>query len=67
MNEKQYYLTAIKVASENAKGRIKYRRDLYVCEAVSPTDVEKKMSTYLETADYEIVQITASKILDIIK
>jgi len=66
MNEKQYYLVVVKVATENAKGKIRYRRDKYVVNAISASDVEKKVTDYLETLDGEIVQITAANIIDVI-
>jgi len=67
MNEKQFYTAVLKIATENSKGKIRYRKDSYLVSAVSPTDVEKKVAEYMKSVDYEIVQIVVSKILDIIK
>ena len=67
MGENNYYKCIVKTEFEDARGKMKYRRDEYVVSAVSPTDVEAKMTKELEGYDFEIAQITLTKIIDIIR
>jgi len=67
MTEKNYYKCIVKTEYEDAKGKMKYRRDEYVVEGISPTDVEAKMTKELEGYDFEIAQITLTKIIDIVR
>jgi hypothetical protein len=62
----QFFKCVAKVEYEDNKGRVKYRREEYVVNALNPTDVEKKVSNHLAGSDFEIVNISVTKILDII-
>lgn len=63
----QYYKASVKVEYEDDKGRVKYRRESYIVSAVSPTDVEAKVTKELSVSDFEIVGIVLTNIVDIIK
>lgn len=69
MNEKNYYRVTVKVQYEGKKGELKNRKEDYIVEAISPTDVELKMANHMKgsTEDYEITSIVVTKIIDIIK
>lgn len=67
MTDKSYYRCIVKTEYEDAKGKMKYRRDEYIVSAISPTDVEAKMTKELEGLDFDIAQITLTKIIDIIR
>lgn len=67
LTEKAYYKVIAKIAYEGAKGKMKSRRDEYIVEGISPTDVEAKITKELEGYDFEIVQIALTKIVDIIR
>lgn len=67
MNELNFYRCTIKIEVEDAKGRIKYRKENYIVEAISPTDVEVKMANHLEMLDYEVVGINVINIIEIVK
>lgn len=67
MNENNFYKCTIKTETEDAKGRVKYKKENYIVEAVSPTDVEVIMAKHLEMADYEVVGINVINIVEIIK
>jgi len=69
MNEKNYYKVALKIDTEDAKGRLKKRSESYIVEAISPTDVESKIQKSMEgsTEDFEISSVVLTKIIDIIK
>jgi hypothetical protein len=62
----QWFKCICKVEWETDKGQVKYRREEYVVNALNPTDVEKKVSEHLSGSDFEIVNISVTKILDII-
>lgn len=63
----QYYRAVIKVSFEDKKGNLKYRKEPYIVEAISPTDVETKLAKQLGTTDYELVAVSLTNIVDIIK
>lgn len=63
----QYFKCTIKIEFEDAKGRIKFRKENYIVSAITPTDVETKMAKHLEGTDYEIIGINIIAIVDIIK
>lgn len=67
MNENNYYRCTIKTETEDGKGRIKYKKENYIVEAVSPTDVETKMAKHLEMTDYEVISISILNIIEIVK
>ena len=67
MNESNYYKCTIKTEFEDAKGRMKSRKENYIVQAVNPTDVEVKVQKFLEMSDYETVSISVLNIMDIIK
>jgi hypothetical protein len=62
-----YYRCNVKVEYEDAKGRVKYRKQQYIVQAVSPTDVESKVTDYLKNVDFEVDSISQTRIEDIIK
>ncbi len=62
-----YFKCAIKIEFETEKGKIKYRREDYIVSAVSPTDVETKITEHLKGYDFEIISIVVTKIIDIVK
>ena len=63
----QYFRCKVKVAFEDAKGNEKWRGEEYIVSAVNPTDVESKVMESLKGYDIEIVSISVTKIIDIIK
>lgn len=67
LSENTYFKCIIKVEFENAKGQLKKRRDEYIVVGISPTDVEAKITKELEGEEFEIAQITQTKIIDVIK
>ena len=67
MSEKQYYKCAVKVQYEDSKGRIKFRKEEYLVNAVNPTDVETQITKEMEGyEDFEIVSIVLTKILSVL-
>lgn len=67
MTENAYYKCVVKIEYEGAKGKMKTRRDEYVVEGISPTDVEAKITKELEGYDFEVAQITLTKIVSIVR
>ena len=63
--ELMYYRAVVKVEVE-VKGKIKYRKEPYIVQAVSPTDVESKLAEYLKAVDFEIASISQTNLVDII-
>jgi hypothetical protein len=68
MSEKAFYKATLQVEFE-VKGKIKKRREEYIVEAISPTDVEAKIAQHLKgsTEDSEISSIVLTKIVDILR
>jgi hypothetical protein len=70
---KQYFNVTIRVEkeSEDAKGRpkVKVVRELYIVDAVNPTEAEAKIHTHLKgsTEEFEVVSITLNKVIEIIE
>jgi len=62
-----YYKVVVKVEIEDEKGKVKKTPELYIVEAVSPTDVETKIAKKLTGLDYEIAGINITKIIEIIR
>jgi hypothetical protein len=67
MSELNIFKAVIRVEYEDAKGRTKYKKENYIVEGVSPTDVETKIAKRLEGADYELIGVTLTNIIEIIK
>lgn len=66
-SENQYYKASVKVAFEDSKGRVKFRKEEYLVNAISPTDVEAKVNKEMEGAgDFEIVSIVLTKIISVL-
>lgn len=63
----QYYKATVKVQFEDKKGNVKFKKESYIVYAISPTDVEAKLSKHLGVEDYEIVGINTTNIVDIVK
>jgi len=62
----QYFKAIAKIEFEDNKGRIKYRKEDYIVNALNPTDVEAKLTEHLKGSDFEIVSISVTKIVDIL-
>jgi len=67
MSENNYFKCTIRTEFEDAKGRLKYRKENYIVFAISPTDVEAKMAKRLGTADYEVISISIFNIVEVIQ
>jgi len=67
--ENYYFKCTIRTQYEDAKGKLKYRNDQYIVQAIGPTDVEAKIATYMKGGvdDYEISSVVQTKIVDIVK
>lgn len=62
----QYFKCRIKIEWEDDKGKVKYRGEEYIVNALNPTDVEAKITEHLKGSDFEIVSISVTKIMGII-
>ena len=69
MSENSYYKATLQIEYEDAKGKLKKRREEYIVLAVNPTDVEAKLTALMtgSTEDFEISSIVLTKIVDILK
>ena len=67
LSENAFYKVVAKISYEGNKGKMKTRRDEYIVEGISPTDVEAKATKELEGYDFEITQITLTKIIAIVR
>jgi hypothetical protein len=63
----QYYRATIKISFEDKKGNLKYKKENYIVFAMSPSDVEAKLSKYLGVEDYELIGVNLVGIVDVIK
>lgn len=63
----QYYRATVKMQYEDKKGNVKFKKENYIVYAMTPTDVEAKLSKHLGVEDYEIIGINTTNIIDIIK
>ena len=63
---KQYFKASVKIELENDKGKVKYRREDYIVNALNPTEVEAKLTEHLKGSDFEIISISITKIVDIL-
>lgn len=67
MKETSWYKCTIRVEYEDLKGRVKYRKEVYLISAISTVDAQTKMATYMHNAnDYEIVSVSVINIADVI-
>ena len=64
--ELMYYRAIAKVEIE-VKGKVKYHKEQYIVQAISPTDVEAKMNEHLKNVDFEIDSIAQTRIINIVK
>lgn len=62
----QYYKATVKMQFEDKKGNVKFKKENYIVYAMTPTDVEAKLSKHLGVEDYEIIGINTTNIIDII-
>jgi hypothetical protein len=59
----QYYKCVVKVEGEDTKGKVKFRKEEYLVNAITPTDVEVKITKEMEGAgEFEIASIVLTKI-----
>lgn len=65
-SENTWYKTVVKTSYEDAKGNTKYKKFNYFVQAVSPTDVDKKIAEEMDATDYEVTNITVTKIEKVI-
>jgi len=61
-----YWRCIVKIEWENEKGQTKFRKEEYIVNALNPTDVEARITEHLKGSDFEIVNISVTKIMDII-
>lgn len=64
MNE--YFKCVVKIEFENEKGKVKYRKEPYIVNALNPTDVEAKITEHLKGSDFTIDSISITNIVAII-
>lgn len=64
--ENAYWKVSVKVEHESDKGKVKTRKDDYIVSGISPTDVETKITKELKGYDFEIAQVSLTKIVSII-
>jgi len=62
----QYFKCVVKIEWENDRGQTKFRREEYIVNAINPTDVETRVTEHLKGTDFEIVNISVTRIVDII-
>jgi hypothetical protein len=62
-----WFKCTVKVETEDAKGRQKFKKENYIVYAMTPTEVEAKMAKQLEATEYEITSISITNIVEIIK
>jgi hypothetical protein len=60
----QYYRATVKMQYEDKKGNVKFKKENYIVYAMTPTDVEAKLSKHLGVEDYEIIGINTTNIVD---
>lgn len=63
----QFFKCTTKTEFENEKGQVKYRKENYIVSAMTPTDVEAKLNKHLGTADFELVNVALTNIVEVIK
>ena len=62
-----YWKVALKVDTEDDKGRVKSRKEEYLVKAVSPTEAEAKVHKNFSVTDFEVTGIVQTKILEVIE
>ena len=62
-----YKVTVKTLAVDPDTGKQKKRRDEYIVQGISPTDIEVKVTTALEGYEFDIHQMTQTKILEVVK
>lgn len=66
-SENQYFKCVVKVEYEDAKGRVKFRKEEYLVNALNPTDVEVKITKEMEgSGEFEIASIVQTKIISVL-
>jgi len=64
---KQYFKCSVKIETEDSKGRLKFRKEEYLVNAVNPTDVEVQINKEMEGAgEFEIISIVLTKIVSVL-
>lgn len=63
----QYWKCTVKVEWENEKGQVKFKKEPYIVSAISPTDAEAKVIKHMGTNDCEVINVSVTNIVDIIK
>jgi Domain of unknown function (DUF4494) len=67
ISQKTYFKCSVKVETENDKGKVVFRKEEYLVNAVNPTDVETQINKELEgSGEFEIVSIVATKIISVL-
>jgi len=63
-----YYIAKVSIKVETEGGSIKKSSESYLVDAISPTDVEAKITEIFKefTQDWELVSVTQSKIVSVI-
>ena len=62
-----YWKVTVKMSYETKNGQNRFKKESYLVSAVSPTDAEAKLAKSLGVADYEVVGINVTNIIDVIK
>jgi len=65
--EDDWYKVVIKTEYEDARGKLKFKKEEYVVQGNCPTDVETRIHDHLGVTDFEAVQISLTNIVGIIK
>lgn len=62
------YTVSVKLKFEDSKGKVKTKTDRYMVEAMSVTEAESRVVSFMEgtVLDYEISSVTQSRITEII-
>ena len=63
-----YYLVKVKVETDNGNGKIKKNTEQYLVKAVSVTDAEAHITSFLQSSplEFEVSSVTQTKILNVI-
>lgn len=68
MKDQIYFKCVVRVEFEDDKGKVKFRKEEYLVNAVNPTDVEVKIVKEMEgSGDFEIMSIAQTKILSVLE
>ena len=65
---KNYWQCNVKVSTEDDRGKVKWRTEVYLVNAVNPTDCEIQITGLFKdyVGDWKIHSVTKSKIFEII-